>query len=91
MTETHTQDVIERLRRFASVGGGIQIRADDLAIILASHDKLVEALKPFAATAEHISQKASDGSCWAGQTPAPCITHGHLRQARAALKGAPHE
>lgn len=43
------------------------------------------ALQPFAATGALLDAKPKDDACWAGQTPAPPITFGHLRAASSLL------
>lgn len=45
-----------------------------------------KALEPFSATGEALSSGPRDEAVWAGQQPAPPITFGDLRRARAAHK-----
>lgn len=47
----------------------------------AALDEALGALEPFAKIGAVLESKPKDDACWAGQTPAPPITFGHLRQA----------
>jgi len=51
----------------------------------AQRDALAGALEPFGATGAVLSAGPKDDTVWAGQTPAPPITFGHLRKAAQAL------
>ena len=53
--------------------------------------RLREALEPFAATGAALSKGPPDDACWAGQTPAPPITFGHLRRAALSSQILPLE
>ena len=59
--------------------------ADILRREWAIKTELLGALKPFAETGAVLDTKPKDGAVWAGQTPAPPITFGHLRAAYAAI------
>jgi hypothetical protein len=58
--------------------------AQSLTALQAQMVTMRAALEPFAATGAVLDPKPKDTAVWAGQTPAPPITFGHLRAAALA-------